>query len=166
MTNKLLYLTLILISFLSTAQETKEEQTISLMLEEFHHAAAEANAQIYLNLLTEDAIFLGTDASERWTKKQFSAFVLPYFNQGKGWLYETKVRNVSLFESSSVAFFDEILENENYGRCRGSGVLIKTSQGWKISQYSLSIMVPNEVAKKVVEQIKSYEQKDNAKIIL
>jgi len=147
---------LIFISFASAAQASKEEQIISLTLDNFHQAAAEANAKVYLNLLADDAIFLGTDASERWSKKQFSDFVLPYFNLGKGWLYEVKARNVSLLESNSVAFFDEILENKNYGRCRGSGVLIKTSQGWKISQYTLSIMVPNEVAKEVVEQIKSY----------
>jgi len=156
MINKCLYLILIFISFASAAQASKEEQIISLTLDNFHQAAAEANAKVYLNLLADDAIFLGTDASERWSKKQFSDFVLPYFNLGKGWLYEVKARNVSLLESNSVAFFDEILENKNYGRCRGSGVLIKTSQGWKISQYTLSIMVPNEVAKEVVEQIKSY----------
>ncbi len=155
MTNKFLYLIFIFISFASSAQVTKEEQIISLTLDKFHQAAAEANAEVYLSLLANDAVFLGTDASERWTKKQFSAFVLPYFNQGKGWLYEMKDRNISLLGDNLVAFFDEILENENYGRCRGTGVLIKTNQGWKISQYNLSIMVPNDVAKKVVEQIKS-----------
>lgn len=159
MINKYLYLALMLISFFTLADDKSEKQAINNVLDKFHHAAAQANAQEYLNLLTDDAIFLGTDSSERWNKEQFTAFVLPYFNQGKGWLYVMKTRNISLLEDRKIAFFDEILDNKNYGRCRGSGVLIKTKQGWKISQYNLSIMIPNGVANKVVEQIQHYKQK-------
>ena len=163
MISKTLWIALILtfISFFSMAHEAKEEQGVNEALDQFHQAAAEANTHVYLGLLTDDAIFLGTDASERWNKEQFTAFVLPYFNQGKGWLYEVKQRNISLLNQGSVAFFDEILENNNYGYCRGSGVLVKTNQGWKISQYSLSLLVPNDVANKVVEQIKDYGQQKN-----
>ncbi len=158
MINKYLCLTLMLISFFSLAQDAKEEQAINKVLDQFHQAAANANAKVYLNSLTEDAIFLGTDASERWTKQQFSAFVLPYFNQGKGWLYEVKERNISLLKQNSIAFFDEVLENSKYGYCRGSGVLVQTNDGWKISQYSLSILVPNDATEQVIEQIKHYAQ--------
>ena len=157
MTNKYLLLALMLMSFFSVAHDNEAEQAIANSLEQFHQAAAQANAQVYLDLLTEDAIFLGTDASERWTKKQFTAFVLPHFNQGSGWLYLVKKRNISLVENTKVAFFDEILENHKYGYCRGSGVLINTKDGWKISQYNLSLLVPNGVAKKVVKQIKHFE---------
>jgi hypothetical protein len=38
-------------------------------------------------------------------------------------------------------------------------VLIQTEQGWKISQYSLSILVPNDIAGQITEKIKSFEQK-------
>jgi hypothetical protein len=34
--------------------------------------------------LAEDAIFQGKDSAERWNKSEFSAFVNPYFSQGKG----------------------------------------------------------------------------------
>ncbi len=158
MTKKYLWIALAMMSFCSLAEEKNSQQTISQVLDSFHQAAAKADAKQYLGLLSNDAIFLGTDGSERWNKKQFTDFVLPYFTQGKGWLYVVKERNISLIEKGTVAFFDEILENKNYGHCRGSGVLIKTKQGWKISQYSLSLLVPNDVAKKVVEQIKHYEQ--------
>jgi len=84
--------------------------------------------------------------------------VIDCFNQGNGWLYQVKERNISLIKHSKVAFFDEILENQKYGFCRGSGVLIQTEQGWKISQYNLSFLVPNGVAKTVVEQIKHFKQ--------
>ena len=163
MISKNLWIVLVLIlafvSFSSIAQTTKEEQAINKVLDQFHQAAANANAQVYLNSLTDDAIFLGTDASERWTKQQFTAFVLPYFDQGKGWLYVAKDRNINILKQNSVAFFDEVLENSKYGYCRGSGVLVHTNQGWKISQYSLSILVPNGIANLVTEKIKNYEQK-------
>mgnify|MGYP000653840822 CR=1 FL=1 len=161
MISKTPWVALIFVSFFSIAQSMKEEQAINKVLDQFHQAAANANAQVYLGSLTDDAIFLGTDASERWTKEQFTAFVLPYFNQDKGWLYLAKERNISLLNQSSVAFFDEVLENSNYGLCRGSGVLVLTSEGWKISQYSLSILVPNGVANQVTEQIKHYHQQKN-----
>jgi len=156
--SKYLWIILTCVSFFSVAQSAKEEQAINKVLDQFHQAAANANAKVYLNSLTDDAIFLGTDASERWTKQQFTAFVLPYFDQGKGWLYVAKDRNISILKQGSVAFFDEVLENSKYGYCRGSGVLIQTNQGWKISQYSLSILVPNGVAVQVTEKIKNYEQ--------
>ncbi len=151
-------ITLILMSFYSSAQNAVEKLVINKTLDLFHQAASVADAKQYLGLLTEDAIFLGTDASERWSKSQFSDFVLPRFQQGKGWLYEVNQRNVNLLAGNSTAFFDEVLINKNYGRCRGSGVLVKTSNGWKISQYSLSVLVPNGISNQVIEIIKMHEQ--------
>ena len=52
-----------------------------------------------------------------------------------------------------MAWFDELLDNENYGECRGSGVLTRTLGGWKILQYNLTLTVPNDVAASVVELI-------------
>ncbi|MCW8832019.1 MAG: nuclear transport factor 2 family protein [Colwellia sp.] len=156
--NKLIVILLVMLSFSSWAQKNSEEQAIKEVLNSFHQAAADAKAKPYLSLLTEDAIFLGTDASERWNKKQFTDFVLPYFKQGKGWLYVVEDRHISLLKNDTIAFFDEILINKNYGRCRGSGVLVKTAQGWKISQFNLTVLVPNGVSAQVIEKIKAYEQ--------
>ena len=135
-----------------------DEQSIDKVLNSFHQAAANAKAKPYFDLLSDDAIFLGTDASERWSKDEFKAFVVPYFSKGTGWLYTPTERNISLLKAGQVAFFDELLFSESYGTCRGSGVLIKTKEGWKISQYNLSIPMPNGLAKALVQQIKSFEQ--------
>ncbi|WP_057830405.1 nuclear transport factor 2 family protein [Colwellia sp. TT2012] len=137
---------------------TTDEQSIAKVLNNFHHAAANAQTKVYFNLLSKDAIFLGTDASERWSKEEFKAFVVPYFAKGTGWLYTPTERNISVIQAGQVAFFDELLLSESYGTCRGSGVLIKTEQGWKISQYNLSIPMPNGLAKALVKQIKAFEQ--------
>jgi len=145
-----------LLSFATLA--ANDEQSIETVLNSFHQAAADAEIKPYFNLLSQDAIFLGTDATERWSKDEFKAFVEPYFSQGKGWLYTPVERNISLIKQGQVAFFDEILFSESYGTCRGSGLLVKTDQGWKISQYNLSIPMPNGVAKALVKQIKVFEQ--------
>jgi len=134
------------------------KHSIEQVLNSFHQAAANAEEKAYFDLLSEDAIFLGTDASERWTKNEFKAFVVPYFSKGQGWLYTPTQRNINLIEKGLVAFFDELLSSESYGTCRGSGVLIKTKQGWRISQYNLSIPMPNGIAKALVKQIKINEK--------
>ena len=148
-------LTLILFSFFTHADSEFDET-----LNSFHQAAGEADYDKYMNLLAKDAIYLGTDSGERWNKKEFSVFVKPYFSQGKGWLYHPIERHVTPTPASDIVFFDELLENENYGRCRGSGLLIKTPQGWKILQYNLSIPVPNAIARQVVKSIKVHRSAD------
>lgn len=142
---------LIFFSFFTLANEELEQ-----VLDSFHQAAAEANYDEYMELLADNAIYLGTDSGERWNKLEFSAFVKPYFSQGKGWLYQPIERHITVTQAKNIVFFDELLENKNYGRCRGSGLLIKTNQGWKILQYNLSIPVPNAIADDVVESIEGY----------
>ncbi|MGA1737348.1 MAG: nuclear transport factor 2 family protein [Pseudomonadales bacterium] len=44
------------------------------------------------------------------------------------------------------------------GPCRGTGVLRKTAEGWRIAHYSLTLLVPNELAQGVVDRIQTYEQ--------
>ena len=144
-------LSLLLLSFFSSANEDIEQ-----LLNKFHQAAAEANYEQYIELLADDAIYLGTDSGERWTKSEFSAFVKPYFSQGRGWLYQPIERHISATQVKEIVFFDELLLNKNYGRCRGSGLLINTVQGWKILQYNLSIPIPNAIAGDVVEDIKEF----------
>ena len=51
-----------------------------------------------------------------------------------------------------MAWFDEQLENAKLGVCRGSGVLVKADGAWKIKQYNLTMLVPNEIAEDVAKQ--------------
>ena len=135
---------------------------INKVLDTFHRAAANAEQVLYFDQLDEHAVFLGTDGTERWTKKQFAEFVKPYFSIGQGWLYKSRQRNITLIPTQGnqeqLAFFDEILDNKNYGECRGSGVLRLTAQGWKILQYNLSIPVPNVIAGDIVKKITKHHQ--------
>jgi hypothetical protein len=96
-------------------------------------------------------VYLGTDASERWTLPEFRAFCEPYFARGQGWSYEPRRRHVTV--RGDLAWFDEELWNETYGRCRGTGVLRRDGGTWHIVHYSLTLLVPNELAREVVEVI-------------
>jgi ketosteroid isomerase-like protein len=135
------------------AQSSNEKTIVGQTLDRFHQAAAEANSDDYFKLFAEQAVFLGTDGSERWTKEEFKQFVIPHFSKGNGWLYKSTQRNVSFVEGTDLAFFDELLFNDNYGQCRGTGVLIKINNHWKILQYNLSIPVPNELSANIVDLI-------------
>jgi len=134
-----------------------DKAAIAQSLNNFHQAAAQANAQSYFSLLTENAVFLGTDATERWTKDEFKQFVQPYFAKGQGWLYVPSHRHITILDDGATAFFDEALFNESYGQTRGSGVVVHTAQGWKIAQYNLSIPMPNAIAKTLVKQISAHQ---------
>ena len=60
-----------------------------------------------------------------------------------------------------MAWFDELLDNAKYGRCRGTGVLRKMESGkggWKIVQYNLTLTIPNEVAGEVVALVKAKQK--------
>lgn len=135
-----------------------EETAVANVLDAYHQAASEAKANRYLGLMADNSVFIGTDASERWDKAQFSAFVRPYFAKGKGWSYVPGKRNIDLTPDGNSAFFDELLHSEKYGECRGSGVLIKTKQGWRIAQYHLTFPMPNAIAGELIKQIKAHQQ--------
>ena len=123
-------------------------------LDAFHGAAAAADETKYFSLLTPDAVFLGTDPGERWTRDEFRKWAHPYFASGKGWTYKATARWISFAPDRRVAWFDEVLENASYGTCRGSGVLLLQGDGsWKISQYNLSIPIPNALTEEIVKTI-------------
>ena len=126
-------------------------------IDAYHQAASEADLETYIGLMAPTGVFLGTDASERWTRDEFRAFCEPYFSAGRGWTYVPVERHINASSDGRVAWFDETLSNEAYGTLRGSGVLTKTHHGWHIEQYNLTFLVPNEVAGKVVEMIRAQE---------
>jgi ketosteroid isomerase-like protein len=135
------------------------EEAVTSVLNQFHKAASEHDFQKYFGLMTADAVFIGTDATERWDVKAFKAYVKPHFEKGRGWTYKPRTRHISFTPDRNVAWFDEILDNAKYGTCRGTGVLVKDGKDWKISQYHLTIPVPNELAEAVVKLIQAPKPK-------
>lgn len=134
---------------------------IVAVLTDFHDAASKADGPRYFNHMTTDAVFIGTDASERWSKPEFHAYAKPYFDKGKGWTYTAVAgrRFVTIAPDGNTAWFDEALMNEKYGECRGSGVLLREGGEWRIAQYNLTVPIPNDLMEDVAKQIKAMPKK-------
>ncbi|CAN5718356.1 nuclear transport factor 2 family protein [soil metagenome] len=135
------------------ATET-EVARIQAVLDGFHAAASSADEAGYLALLAPDAVFLGTDAGERWAGETYRAFIHSYFSRGIGWTYAPSQRSVDIAADGRTAWFHEELENESYGVCRGTGVLQLRDGEWQIEQYNLTIPIPNELAGEIVARIR------------
>ena len=135
------------------------EEDIAAVLDKLHLAAAKADGPAYFALYTPDAVFLGTDVTERWTIPAFRAYAQPYFDKGQGWTYAARERQVTLapVDCRCVAWFDEVLDSQSYGTARGTGTLVRTADGWKVTQYALTFPIPNDVADEVVAKIRAYE---------
>jgi ketosteroid isomerase-like protein len=129
---------------------TTAESDINQVLDNWHKAAAEANFDTYFAAMDEPSVFIGTDATENWTKSEFAAFSQPYFEKGTAWDFKPLERNVYFSTSGQTAWFDELLETW-MGTCIGSGVLERKGEEWTIQHYVLSMKVPNESVQAVMQ---------------
>ena len=148
---------LVAAAVLSTADSKTE---INHVLNAWHEAAAQANEKRYFGFFTPDAVFLGTDAHERWTKDEFRKYAHPYFARGKAWNFKPRNRHVSLGRDGRVAWFDERLDTPNLGPARGSGVLVRHGPDWKIAQYNLSVPIPNAIMPKVKKMVEAASRQE------
>jgi uncharacterized protein (TIGR02246 family) len=136
---------------------------VNAVLDDWHKAATQADEARYFGHFTPDAVFLGTDATERWTRDEFRTWARPYFSKGKAWSFTTVSRHVSFSKDGAVAWFDEALSTPNMGPARGSGVLVKDGGAWKLAQYNLSIPIPNDLMQDFKQRIGAHEKKRTEK---
>jgi len=141
-------LLLLFITIFANAQNTEKDK-INQTLDGWHKAAADVKFDDYFNVMTEDAIYMGTDATENWIKPDFKAWAKPYFDKGTTWNFSALERNIFFDKSEKIAWFDELL-NTQMKICRGSGVLVKVGKEWKIQHYVLSMTIPNDEVEAVV----------------
>ena len=123
------------------------------VLDDFHDAAACADEERYFDHFVPDGIFLGSDGEERWTVDQFRTWAKPHFEKESAWIFVSKERHLYVAADSMVAWFDEELDSIGYGRWRGSGVMRKVDGIWKITQYNLTVPIPNSCLRDVVRMI-------------
>lgn len=111
---------------------------------EWHYAAARADAAAYFGMMTDEAVYIGTDPAEHWTKAEFQAFATPYFTAGEAWDFTAVERHVFYDPDSDTAYWDELLDTW-MGPCRGTAIAKRDPVGnWRIAHYTLSVAVPNE----------------------
>lgn len=149
---KILVFLLLTVTFAhaQTNAENKERVKIHSVLDNWHKAAADADFDKYFDVMTPSFVFLGTDASEYWTRSSFAAYAKPYFDKGKAWKFTRLERHIYLNYDRTTAWFDELLETD-MKICRGSGVLLRQNGQWKIAQYVLSMTIPNDNTQEVVK---------------
>jgi ketosteroid isomerase-like protein len=123
------------------SQKAINAPAVAPSIDAWHKAAATANFENYFDLMTNDAVFIGTDATENWQLAEFKAFSKPYFDAGKAWSFTSLERHV--YSQNGLVYFDELLDTQ-MGICRGSGVMKLQDGTWKIAHYVLSIAVPND----------------------
>lgn len=143
---------LLFLQSISGQAQIKEREIIKInsTIDSWHAAAEEANFIRYFDLMSDQAIFIGTDATENWTKKEFQAYAKPHFDKGRAWNFKSLQRNIYFSADKKTAWFDELLDTQ-MKICRGSGVLVKVKNEWKIAQYVLSISIPNELSNEVIK---------------
>ncbi|MFT5357273.1 MAG: ketosteroid isomerase-like protein [Polyangiales bacterium] len=122
-----------------------EPEAVASVLDRMHLAAGEADEETYFGCYSEDSIFMGTDATERWTKAEFQAYAHPFFARGSAWAFRAVRREIIFSETNALAWFDEDLETNALGPARGSGVLRRDADGrWLVVHYNLALTIPNE----------------------
>lgn len=148
-------LTLLLVLVPLLPAQVTPMKAIEQTLDDFHAAAAEADGPRYFGHFAPDGVFVGTDASERWTVAAFKAYAEPHFAQGRGWTYTPVERHVHLGPDGKTAWFYERLQNAKYGETRGSGVLVLVDGRWRIAQYVLSFPIPNDRTAAVLDALRA-----------
>jgi hypothetical protein len=115
-------------------------------LDALHKAGADANPTAFTALLAQDVVFLGMDGANRLEGQAVRNFVTGNFAKGNAWTYRSGQRETRLSNDGSVAWFDESLEHDQLGHGRGTGVLIRINEEWKVAQYNLTVPQPNGTA--------------------
>jgi len=69
------------ISSFAFGQEKHKE--IHQFIDNWHKAATDADAERFFASMGDESVYIGTDATERWSKKAFIQFAKPYFDRGK-----------------------------------------------------------------------------------
>ena len=125
--------------------KTPGDPAIGKLLDAWHHAAATADEDVSFGSMADDAIYLGTDATERCTRVEFMAWGKKYFERESAWSFEPYNRTIYVSSDGQFAWFEELLKTW-MGVCRGSGVLTCDTEGkWKIQHYNLAVTVPNDL---------------------
>ena len=135
----------------ATSAGTPAEEEIGRVLDALHQRASDADFEGYFELYHERAVFLGTDRDEYWPLPEFKRYTRERFQTGTGWTYHPTERFVHV--ADDAAWFEERLRHDRYGETRGTGVLLRTADGWKIAQYNLTLPIPNALFRDVADEI-------------
>ncbi|MDQ3018074.1 MAG: nuclear transport factor 2 family protein [Bacteroidota bacterium] len=113
------------------------------LMNDWHHAAAVADEDKFFGAMTPEALYIGTDPTERWHRDELREWAKKFFDRDAAWDFTPLSRSFEIDDSGKTAWMDELLDTW-MGTCRSTGILKKGDNGWKIVYYHLSIAVPND----------------------
>ncbi|HAF27936.1 MAG TPA: hypothetical protein DCG75_02715 [Bacteroidales bacterium] len=148
MRNKILLIVSLIMLFSCQTSNNKiniesEINSLNVFIDNWHHAAAVANEDVFFGSLDSNAVYLGTDPDERWLKNEFMDWGMKYFERDTAWAFKPYNRFWEFSDDMNYAWFDELLET-HMGICRGSGIVKRYGNTWKIKHYNLALTLPNE----------------------
>lgn len=118
-------------------------EDINKFMDEWHLAAAGADADAFFGAMSADGIYIGTDQTERWLRDEIREWSKKYFERKSAWDFKPLERQVHLSDDGQYAWFNETLDTW-MGICRGSGIVVKSGDSWLIKQYHLSVTIDND----------------------
>jgi hypothetical protein len=130
---------------------------VNIAMDKWHEAAAHGDEEVFFKWMDTDAIYLGTDSAERWSKEEFRKWSKPHFDKEVAWAFKPKKRNIYFSDKGQYAWFEETLDTW-MGECRGTGVMRRLPEGWRIKHYNLAILVPNDVVKDFISLVQKQKK--------
>lgn len=139
----------------SEATDSKDQQEIRLnqFMDTWHRAAAKANAEVFFGMMSEDAVYIGTDKTERWLRDELREWASGAFARESAWTFKATKRNWQIHAENQFAICDELLETW-MGPCRSTAVLSWNGDSWQIIHYQLSVTIDNNK----IEDFKSLQE--------
>lgn len=149
-----------------------DHTSVESLLGAFHEASRVSDKSGYFACFNSpESRFLGTDAQENWTVREFYDFAGPYFDKAKAegkaaWEYTPIIGSRKVDILGNIAYFDEIMTSVSFrATTRGNGVAIRNEEGrWSLLQYHLSFPIPNPLAHSFCAVIADWETKEKENV--
>lgn len=83
---------------------------VNIAMDRWHKAAATADEDAFFGAMTEDGIYVGTDAAERWGRDEMRVWSKQFFDRESAWDFTPLSRQVYLSDDGQLAWFEENLD--------------------------------------------------------
>ncbi len=133
-----------------TVEERSLADSVHAFVDAWHVAAAEADEDTFFGSMSEDGIYLGTDASERWPRDTFHVWAQFAFDRESAWAFKPYDRELYFSDNNKYVWWEEMLETW-MGPCRGSGVAHFENGRWQIKHYDLAVTIDNDKIEGFIE---------------
>ncbi len=130
------------------------------LLHDVHRAKAEGDGERYFGHFAADGVFLGTDRAERFSLAGVRAILGPYYAHGARPTTIPIEQVVYPSADGGWAWFEQLVERQHVGRMRGTGVLRRVDDTWKLVHYNVVLTVPDDLTEDFARRIDAFYSPD------